>query len=81
MKFEVTKTSLASHRNPLPDVLKEEDSYMIDDGRMSVRVWTCEINTLEELMDFVRNSADQEMVIIKPGYDNWELEVYDTWRE
>ncbi len=50
------------------------------------------INTLEELLDFVRKQEEDNLtnnVIInrityienKISYEEFELEIYDTWRE
>ena len=44
--------------------------------------YTMHINSLEELIDFIKNKANNKVVIEWNEWTNlYEIEIYDDWRE
>lgn len=76
MKFLVTRTSLYN-RWGSNSPCKEAKQEMSEDGP----IWTIEINTLEELINFRKKYGDIILTIsIYPEID-YKIEIYDDYRE
>lgn len=76
MKFIVCRTSTLGSMCPCEEA--KYDSIVVDD--MTINVWFIEINTIEELTNFVDKYGD--IVIADSNLGEYkEIEIYDTWRE
>ena len=76
MKFIVTRTSMWSEKSPCEEAKRDS----IVEGDKTYDVWSIEINTIEELIDFADKHGD---IIIEDSFyrEYKEIEIYDTWRE
>ena len=76
MKFIVSRTSLWSRDNN-DSPCEEAKAKRLENNR----VWTIEINTLEELINFRKKYGEIILTISTyPEIDN-EIEIYDDYRE
>ena len=75
MKFIVSRTSTG--RKPCKEAKKAEKS----DGFDYPNIWTIEIDTLEELINFVKKYGT--IIIDDSGEKSvpFEIEIYDDYRE
>lgn len=75
MKFEVERTSdIFGHEPPC------KEAVLVDD-KSAFKTYTMEINSLEELMEFIKKNGE---IVITPPHTSSNLyiiEIYDTWRE
>lgn len=92
MKFEISRTSCWSiEETPCEGVTKEYTLVKTLTERTSIKTSTKgfgynyyikNINSLEELMDFIKNVAKNKVVIQWNEWSNlYEIEIYDDWRE
>ena len=83
MKFEVSRTSSWSAEETPCDNVTKETTICDEPGRkFAYKYYTREFNTLEELMDFIKNEANNKVVIQWNEFSNlYEVEIYDDWRE
>ena len=83
MKFEVSRTSSwGTEEIPCNNVTKETTICDKLGRKFVYKYYTREFNTLEELMDFIKNEANNEVVIQWNEFSNlYEVEIYDDWRE
>lgn len=84
MRIKITRTSLWDDDEykykPCDDKRLKKDTYLSINGK-EYTGWFIDINNLEELFEFIDNQCN-EVVIGKRGTINeWELEIYDTYRE
>lgn len=71
MKFEITRTSCFGIGKPINDErLKKIKSC-----------WYIELNTLEELMQFIENNGHSVVIERCDEYEQYTIEIYDTYRE
>lgn len=82
MRFIITRTSryIYSEENPCDGATKEK---IFTDWKEPVEVtaWFKEINTLEELLAFIKKNGQ---IVIGKSYQNkkyLEIEIYDDYRE
>ena len=80
MKFEISRTSVYTTKElPCEGVTKE---YTVVKNDFGYNYYTKNIGSLEELMDFIKNVANNKVVI---QWNEWsklyEIEIYDDWRE
>lgn len=80
MKFEISRTSVYTAQElPCEGVTKEHTVVKNDFG---YNYYTKNIGSLEELMDFIKNVANNKVVIQWNEWSNlYEIEIYDDWRE
>ena len=83
MKFEVSRTSSwGTEETPCNNVTKETITCDEPGRIFAYKYYTREFNTLEELMDFIKNEANNKVVIQWNEFSNlYEVEIYDDWRE
>lgn len=83
MKFEVSRTSSwDAEETPCNNVTKETVIWGESGQKLTYKYYTREFNTLEELMDFIKNEANNKVVIQWNTFSNlYEVEIYDDWRE
>lgn len=83
MKFEISRTSSWSiEETPCNNVTKETIIYDEPGRKFTYKYYAREFNTLEELIDFIKNEADNKVVIQWNEFSNlYEVEIYDNWRE
>lgn len=92
MKFEISRTSAyTSQELPCEGVIKEYTIVKILTEHTDVKTstkgfgynyYTKNIGSLEELMDFIKNVANNKVVIQWNEWSNlYEIEIYDDWRE
>lgn len=69
MKFQVIRTSQWKSEKPCEEAVKRND------------IWVIELNTLEDLINFVRKYGD--VVIYESMYKEYPytIEIYDYYRE
>jgi len=86
MKFEIRRASQslidADTESPADGAIRETITH--DNGNRSY-YWTIEIDTLEELMDFIDREGD---IVIEAGWSNWitkqdllQINIYDDYIE
>lgn len=80
MKFEISRTSAYTMKElPCEGVTKE---YTVVKNDFGYNYYTKNIGSLEELMDFIKNVANNKVVIQWNEWSNlYEIEIYDDWRE
>ena len=83
MKFEISRTSCwSSEELPCKGVTKEYNVVKMPKRDFGYNYYSKDINSLDELMDFIKNVANNKVVI---QWNEWsklyEIEIYDTWRE
>lgn len=85
MKFIVHSTSGGWKEKPCEEAVRDSIITEYQVGKEIIRnpkdVWSIEINTLEELIDFFERNGD---IIIKDCFWNRslrEIEIYDDYRE
>ena len=82
MRIKITRTSVDNDKyKPCDDKRLKKDTYLSVDGKEHTG-WFIDINNLEELFEFIDNQCTE--VVIGKSWDNindWELEIYDTYRE
>lgn len=82
MKFEISRTSSWSVEETPCDNVTKETAICGKSEKFTYKYYTREFNTLEELMDFIKNEADNKVVIQWNEFSNlYEVEIYDNWRE
>lgn len=83
MKFEVSRTSSwSAEETPCNNVTKETAICDKPGQKFVYKYYTREFNTLEELIDFIKNEANNKVVIQWNEFSNlYEVEIYDNWRE
>lgn len=86
MIFEVSRTSYSSREKPCSEAKHHQKEIThTHSGREICKgtfdYWTIEINSLEELIEFVEKHG--QIVLQKDIFLNntFEIEIYDTWRE
>lgn len=72
MRFIVSKTT-GGDEKPCKEAIKLIDSKNGD--------WCVDINTLEELIVFIQKYGDIVMTTSLYSENEFEIEIYDTWRE
>lgn len=80
MKFMLYRTSGSFSDKPHPKA-----ELMEFEGRKNPQ-WAIEINTLEELIEFLEDESTGGRIIIEESFrsecpDNRMIEIYDTYRE
>ena len=81
MKIRIVRTSLCKDDKPCNDERLKKETHLSDNGEKYTG-WFIDINNLEELFEFIDNQCTE--VVIGKSWDNindWELEIYDTYRE
>lgn len=83
MKFEVSRTSSwGTEEKPCKNATKEYIVVKLPKNTVGYNCYTREFNTFEELMDFIKNEANNKVVIQWNEWSNlYEIEIYDDWRE
>lgn len=83
MKFEISRTSAYSIKElPCEGVTKEYTDVKTSTKGFGYNYYTKNIDSLEELMDFIKNVANNKVVIQWSEWSNlYEIEIYDDWRE
>lgn len=83
MKFEISRTSAyTSKEPPCEGVTKEYTVVKTSKNGFGYNCYTKNIGSLEELMDFIKNVANNKVVIQWNEWSNlYEIEIYDYWRE
>lgn len=83
MKFEISRTSAYTSRElPCEGVTKEYIVVKTPKDGFGYNYYTKNISSLEELMDFIKNVANNKVVIQWDEWSNlYEIEIYDDWRE
>ena len=79
MKFNIERTSDAfGDTKPIPYAVCESEGYNEFNG-LYERIYTIEINTLEELMKLIEKEGQ---IVISPNSKGLPtIEIYDDWRE
>jgi hypothetical protein len=87
MRIKITRTSVWDDEDkPCNDKRLKKDTYLSDNGKKHTG-WFIDINNLEELFEFIDNQCRynqcSEVVIGKiwRTINEWELEIYDDYRE
>lgn len=83
MKFEISRTSQMSFTKepPCKGCTKEYTVVRLNHS-FGYNYYTKEINSLDELLNFIKNEADNKVVIEWNEWSNlYEIEIYDDWRE
>lgn len=81
MKFEISRTS-GGYEPPCKGCTKEYTVVKMPKHDFGYNYYTREFNTLEELMNFIKNEANNKVVIQWNEWSNlYEIEIYDDWRE
>lgn len=81
MKYIVTRTSIWGDKKPCEEAFEEEVVCTYFENGKKV-VWMIEINTLEELHEFIDKYGGS--VVIEDWYFNnayKKIEIYDDYRE
>lgn len=81
MKFILTRTSLTNRQSIKKPPCEEsiQDDYVTKQG--TYKNWTVELNTLEDLLNFV-NKVGEKIIIEKwQTKEQYEIEIYDDLRE
>lgn len=83
MKFEISRTSAYSIKElPCEGVTKECTVVKMLKDSFSYNYYTKNIDSFDELMDFIKNVANNKVVIQWNEWSNlYEIEIYDDWRE
>ena len=83
MKFEISRTSAYTMKElPCEGVTKEYTVVKMSKNDFGYNYYTKNISSLEELMDFIKNVANNKVVIQWNEWSNlYEIEIYDDWRE
>lgn len=92
MKFEISRTSAYTAKElPCEGVTKEYTLVKILTEHTDIKTskqdfgynyYTKNIGSLEELIDFIKNVANNQVVIQWNEWSNlYEIEIYDDWRE
>ena len=78
MKFEVTRTSTWFNEDIKCEEARQEEFVV---GEHLCKRWVVEINTLEELIAFVKKYEDRIVLITDEKSGLPKIEIYDDWRE
>lgn len=85
MKFIVSRTSAWSDEKPCDEAMRDTAVTEYKVGQEMVRemkdIWSIELNTLDELMEFFNKHGT---IVITDWWDNQaykEIEIYDDYRE
>lgn len=74
MKFYVTRTSLGRDEKPCEGAAPCKQEYFANGEMHELDAWEIEINTLEELIEFIYS---QGRIVMNSG----SIEIYDDYRE
>ena len=82
MKFEISRTSAPLNAPPCEGCTKEYTVVKMPKKDFGYNYYTKDINSFEELLDFIKNVANNKVVIQWDEWSNlYEIEIYDDWRE
>lgn len=82
MKFVISRTSHYGKDKPPCEEAREETILSGGEKQFEYEAWCLDINTIEELIKFIEKNGGS--AVIEKSYwtqENWEIEIYDDYRE